>query len=107
MLCNFMINLGMLMIYNGMIKNELMKAVAMISTVFVFAFVGFEHSVANTVLFTIQAFQGGLEWGLALGNLAIVLAGNMVGGGLLIGWYYAYANDDTRHLRKRSASIGA
>ncbi|WP_084078602.1 formate/nitrite transporter family protein [Demequina sp. NBRC 110057] len=107
MLCNFMINLGMLMIYNGMIKNEVMKALAMISTVFVFAFVGFEHSVANTVLFTIEAFQGGLDWGLALGNLAIVLAGNLVGGGLLIGWYYAYANDSSRHLRKRATSIGA
>ncbi|WP_084130614.1 formate/nitrite transporter family protein [Demequina sp. NBRC 110055] len=101
-LCNLMINLGMLMIYNGMIKNDLMKAVAMISTVFVFAFVGFEHSVANTVLFTIAAFQGGLDWGLALGNLAIVLVGNLVGGGLLIGWYYAYANDDRRHLSRRA-----
>lgn len=99
-LCNFMINLGMLMVYNGMIKNDLMKAVAMISTVFVFAFVGFEHSVANTVLFSIAALDGGIAFGPALGNLIIVLAGNFVGGGLLIGWYYAYANDSGRLLHK-------
>jgi hypothetical protein len=24
-----------------------------------------------------------------------------VGGGLLIGWYYAYANDDRRYLTRR------
>lgn len=99
-LCNFMINLGMLMVYNGLIKSDLMKAVAMVSTVFVFAFVGFEHSVANTVLFTIVGLQHGLDWGLALGNLAIVLVGNFIGGGLLIGYYFAYANDDRRYLRK-------
>ncbi|MFV0634913.1 formate/nitrite transporter family protein [Demequina sp.] len=104
-LCNLMINLGMLMVYNGMIQNDLMKAVAMISTVFVFAFVGFEHSVANTVLFTIAAFEGGLDWGLAALNLIIVLIGNLIGGGLLIGWYYAYANDDRRHLSKRARGV--
>ncbi|WP_062464154.1 formate/nitrite transporter family protein [Demequina soli] len=97
-LCNFMINLGMLLVYNGLIKSDVLKAIAMIMTVFVFAFVGFEHSVANTVVFTVAALQGGLDWGPALGNLVIVLAGNFVGGGLLIGWYYAYANDDRRYL---------
>ena len=44
-----------------------------------------------------------LDWGPALGNLAIALAGNFVGGGLLIGWYYAYANDDRKFLRKQLA----
>jgi len=99
-LCNFMINIAMLLVYNGLIKEDLMKAVAMIASVFVFAFVGFEHSVANTVLFTIVGLNGGIDIGLAAANIVIVLAGNMVGGGLLIGWYYAYANDDRRYLRK-------
>jgi len=100
-LCNFMINLGMLMVYNGIIKSDVMKAVAMVSTVFVFAFVGLEHSVANTVLFTIVGLHEGIDVGLALGNLGIVLVGNFIGGGLLIGYYYAYANDDRKYLRKR------
>lgn len=98
-LCNFMINIAMLLVYNGLIKDDLMKSVAMIASVFVFAFVGFEHSVANTVLFTIVGLHDGIDVGAAAANVAIVLAGNFVGGGLLIGWYYAYANDDRRHLR--------
>ena len=82
LLCNFMINLAMLMVYNGIIKSDVMKAVAMVSTVFVFAFVGLEHSVANTVLFTIVGLHDGIDIGLALGNVAIVLVGNFIGGGL-------------------------
>lgn len=105
-LCNFMINLAMILVYNGMIKDDFTKSLAMIMSVFVFAFVGFEHSVANTVLFTVVGLQGGLDLGLALGNIVIVLLGNFVGGGLLIGLYYAYANDERRHLRKHEAKLG-
>lgn len=96
-LCNFMINLAMLLVYNGTIKDDFTKSLVMVISVFVFAFTGFEHSVANTVLFTIHGLGNGLDVGLALGNVGIVLLGNFVGGGLLIGWYYAYANDDRRH----------
>ncbi len=105
-LCNFMINLAMLLVYNGLIKDDYTKSLAMIMSVFVFAFVGFEHSVANTVLFTIVGLQHGLDVGLALGNIGIVLCGNFVGGGILIGYYYAYANDDRRYLRKKGAETG-
>lgn len=101
-LCNFMINLAMLMVYNGLIKDDLTKSIAMIMSVFVFAFVGFEHSVANTVLFTIVGLTQGIDVSLALANIGIVLLGNFVGGGLLIGFYYAYANDDRRYLRKQA-----
>lgn len=100
-LCNFMINLAMLLVYNGLIKDDFTKSLAMIMSVFVFAFVGFEHSVANTVVFAIVGLQGGVDVGLALGNIGIVLLGNFVGGGLLIGYYYAYANDDRKFLRKQ------
>lgn len=94
-----MINLAMLLVYNGLIKSDVGKMLVMIASVFVFGFVGFEHSVANTVLFSIVGLQQGIDVGLALGNLAIVLLGNYVGGGLLIGLYYAYANDDRRFHR--------
>jgi formate/nitrite transporter FocA (FNT family) len=101
-LCNFMINLAMILVYNGLIKDDFTKSLAMIMSVFVFAFVGFEHSVANTVVFSIVGLQGGVDVGLALGNIGIVLLGNFVGGGLLIGYYYAYANDDRKFLGKQS-----
>lgn len=99
-LCNFMINLAMLLVYNGLIKDDLTKSLVMNLSVFVFAFMGFEHSVANTVLFLVVGFETGISVGLASANLAIALAGNMVGGGLLIGLYYAYVNDDTKYLRR-------
>jgi formate/nitrite transporter FocA (FNT family) len=103
-LCNFMINLAMLLVYNGLIKDDLTKSLVMIVSVFIFAFLGFEHSVANTVLFTIVGLKEGVDLGLAVGNVVIALAGNFIGGGLLIGLYYAYVNDDAKYLRTRPQS---
>ncbi|WP_010532608.1 formate/nitrite transporter family protein [Brachybacterium squillarum] len=99
--CNFMINIAMLVVYNGFVKEDLAKCLVMVASVFVFAFLGFEHSVANTVLFLIVGLQGGLDVAAATGNVAIALVGNFIGGGVLIGIYYAYANDDTRAERRR------
>lgn len=98
-LCNLMINLAMLLVYNGLIKDDLTKSLVMIVSVLIFAFLGFEHSVANTVLFTIVGMVSGIDVGLALGNVAVALVGNFVGGGLLIGLYYAYVNDDRQYLK--------
>ena len=96
LLCNFMINLAMLLVYNGLIKEDITKCLAMVVSVFVFAFLGLEHSVANTVLFTMMGLRGVVDFGLAAGNVAIALIGNFIGGGVLIGFYYAYANDDRK-----------
>lgn len=95
-LCNFMINMAMLLVYNGLIKEDLTKCLVMVMAVFVFAFAGLEHSVANTVLFTIMSLREGIDLTLAVGNVALALIGNFIGGGLLIGIYYAYVNDDSR-----------
>lgn len=97
--CNFMINIAMTLIWNGFIKDDLTRSLAMIMAVFIFAFLGFEHSVANTVLFTVVGFTHGIDIGLALGNVAIALVGNYIGGGLLIGLYYAWANDHRHYLK--------
>lgn len=98
-LCNLMINLAMLLVYNGLIKDDLTKSLVMIMSVFIFAFMGFEHSVANTVLFSIVGLKTDISFGLAVANVSVALAGNLVGGGLLIGLYYAYVNDDAKYLR--------
>lgn len=100
-LCNFMINMAMLLVYNGLIRDDLTKSLVMILSVFVFAFLGLEHSVANTVLFTIVGLREGIDVGLAAANVAIALVGNFIGGGLLIGLYYAYVNDSARYLNTR------
>lgn len=106
-LCNLCINIAMLLVYNGMIKDDLTKCLVMITSVFIFVFIGLEHSVANTVLFSIVGLQDGLDLGPAVGNLGIALVGNFIGGGLLIGLYYAYVNDDARWLRRRTARSAA
>ena len=98
--CNFFINLAMLMVYNGAVKEDIVKALVMIVSVFVFAYLGFEHSVANTVLFTIVGVDHGIAILPAIGNIVICLIGNWVGGGVLIGLYYAYLNDEARYLRQ-------
>lgn len=98
-LCNFCINLAMLLVYNGLIDSDLVKCLVMITAVFIFAFLGLEHSVANSVLFGIVGLREGLDLGAALGNIGIALVGNFIGGGLLIGLYYAYVNDDSRWRR--------
>ncbi|MCR2053607.1 formate/nitrite transporter family protein [Actinomyces bowdenii] len=105
-LCNFMINLAMLLIYNGYIAEDWSKIFSMIIAVFVFAFLGLEHSVANTVLFTVVGLNHGIDIPLAMGNVAVALLGNFVGGGLLIGAYYAYVNDDSRYLRRHGGDEG-
>ncbi|MCG2802525.1 MAG: formate/nitrite transporter family protein [Cellulomonas sp.] len=97
-LCNLLINLAMLLVYNGLIKDDLTKSLTMITAVFVFAFSGLEHSVANTVLFTMVGLREGIDLGLAAGNVGIALLGNFVGGGVLIGLAYAYMNDDRQYL---------
>lgn len=101
-LCNMLINVAMLLVYNGFVTDTLTMALAMVTAVFLFAFLGLEHSVANTVLFSIMALNSGIDLGLAAGNVAIALIGNYLGGGLLIGIYYAYVND-RRHLDDREA----
>ena len=103
--CNFFINLAMLMVYNGFIKDDVMKALAMIMSVFVFAYLGFEHSVANTVLFTVVGVQEGIAILPAIGNVGLALLGNFIGGGILIGLYYAYLNDEEGWLRKHPEKI--
>jgi formate/nitrite transporter FocA (FNT family) len=105
-LCNLMINLAMLLVYNGLIKDDLTKSLVMLMSVFVFAFLGFEHSVANTVLFSIVGVQEGINLVAAAGNVAIALVGNFIGGGVLIGLYYAYVNDDARYRRDHPEAAG-
>lgn len=105
LLCNFCINIAMLLVYNGLIRDDLTKSLVMITSVFIFAFLGPEHSVANTVLFSIVGLREGIDLAAAAGNVGLALLGNFLGGGLLIGLYYAYVNDDTQWLRSQGGAV--
>ena len=92
-LCNFCINIGMLMVYNGKLTNDFTKCVIMVVAVFVFAFLGFEHSIADSVLFLIMGLQGAGDPLMEVLAIVVILLGNFVGGGLLIGLNFAVMND--------------
>lgn len=97
--CNFFINMSMLMIYSGNTKDDFGKVIGVVFGVFIFMYLGLEHSVANTVLFCTAFFYDifhnahVLIVSDAIQNLFWVLIGNYIGGGLLIGLYYSYIND--------------
>ncbi len=101
--CNFFINVSMLMVYSGNIKDDITKVVAMAFGVFIFMYLGLEHSVANTVLFCTAFFfdlfhnTNHLDLSLAVQNVLWVLLGNYIGGGVLIGLYYSFVNDNRKH----------
>ncbi len=105
--CNFFINVAMLMVYSGNIKNDSAKIIAMFFGVFAFAYLGLEHSVANTTFFILagmleifQEVNVGFNPLAASMNVIIVILGNFIGGGFLIGYYYAYMNDNSNKLKK-------
>lgn len=73
------------------LKTETAKIMMAILGVMTFVSCGFEHSIANMTFFTIGLLTPGsaaISMGGALYNLAIVTAGNMVGGILFVALPY-------------------
>ncbi len=91
--CNVLINLAMLLVYKGALRSEGGKILTLWSAVFLFVVMGTEHSIANSVLFLMTGLHVGIDVGAALAAVLIALAGNLVGGGLVVGATYAWLND--------------
>lgn len=76
------------------------KAVAVVFPVSAFVAAGFEHSIANLYLLPmamlVQGPSGPLEWSAVLRSLLPVLAGNLVGGVVLVGLVYHLGYHDKR-----------
>ncbi|WP_342116747.1 formate/nitrite transporter family protein [Pseudoduganella sp. OTU4001] len=91
-LCNALVCLAVWMAMAG--RSVADKAVAVVFPVSAFVAAGFEHSVANLYLLPmallLQAPGGALGWSAVMGNLLPVLAGNLVGGALLVGLVYRF-----------------
>lgn len=78
-------------------KDDAGKVISMIFIIFIFAFLGFEHVIANFSSFPLAYFSfGGALPGMTLSTVAVnwLLAGlgNFVGGGLIIGLIYSWLN---------------
>ena len=78
-------------------KEEVAKIMVLILIVFMFVYLGFEHSIANMGTFAMAMLGGGaLTFGEALHNLFYSTAGNVVGGVLLVGLPFTYLNPSER-----------
>lgn len=79
-------------------KDDAGKIMAIIFIIFIFAFLGFEHVIANFPAFSLAYFasNGAMEamtTGNVLHNLTFALIGNYIGGGLVVGLGYAWLNN--------------
>ena len=82
---------------NLRMKDDAGKVMAIIFVIFIFAFLGYEHVIANFPAFSFAFFASngaitGMTLGSILHNLFFALIGNYVGGALIIGITYAWLN---------------
>jgi formate/nitrite transporter len=94
---NYFINASVIVAMQ--VTEHLAKIVVLMMGVTVFAYMGFEHVVANSALFAVALLEQPESVNvLQVGkNFLLSLIGNYVGGGLVIGLFYAYLNDHRRH----------
>ena len=72
-------------------NEEVAKILVLVPIVFIFVYLGFEHSIANMATFSMAMLGGGvLTMGEALHNLFFSTVGNVVGGVLLVGLPFIY-----------------
>jgi formate/nitrite transporter len=102
---NYFINASVIVAMQ--LTEHLAKIVVLMMGVTVFAYMGFEHVVANSALFAMALFEEPESVNvLQVGkNFLFSLLGNYVGGGLVIGLFYAYLNDHRRDALR--SKIGA
>lgn len=74
-------------------KEDVAKILIMILVVFMFLYLGFEHSIANMGTFSISLLGNGqIDIGDAVYNLVFSTLGNIVGGVVLLALPFAYIN---------------
>ncbi|QHW37714.1 formate/nitrite transporter family protein [Staphylococcus ursi] len=90
---NFFINIALVIAMQ--IDDVLAKMFVMMFGVTIFAFMGYEHVVYNACLFIASAiYQTDAFNALHMTkNIVGAFLGNYIGGGLIIGLFYAYLND--------------
>jgi formate/nitrite transporter len=86
-LCNVLVCMAMWMAMAG--RSVVDKAVAIVFPISAFVAAGFEHSIANMYFFPLAMLLGApLGWGDFARNIAPVIAGNLVGGSVLVALVY-------------------
>jgi nitrite transporter NirC len=78
-------------------KDEVAKILVLVMIVFIFVYLGFEHSIANMGTFSMAILGGGaLTIGDAVHNLLFSTIGNVVGGVFLVGLPFTFLNPHER-----------
>lgn len=92
-LCNWLVCLAFFV--PMALKGDGPKMFSMILFVFCFFISGYEHSIANMCTFAIALVlnhPGTISISGVIHNLIPVTIGNLIGGGVLMGWMYYYVN---------------
>lgn len=92
-LCNWLICMAFFIPMS--MKDDGAKMFAMMLFVFCFFISGYEHSIANMCTFAIALVlnhPGTISLGGVIHNLIPVTIGNLIGGGVFMGYMYYYAN---------------
>ena len=100
---NYFINISVIVVMQ--LREHLAKILVLMMGVIIFAYMGFEHVVANSALFAMALLEHPESVNvLQVGkNFFFSLIGNYVGGGLVIGLFYAYLNDHRRDASRPNA----
>lgn len=86
-LCNVLVCMAVWMALAGRSVTD--KAVAIVFPITAFVAAGFEHSIANMYFFPLAMLLGApLSWADVAHNLVPVIAGNVVGGSVLVALVY-------------------
>ena len=96
MFANIVVNVAVLI--SMRMKDDAGKIMAIIFIIYIFAFLGFEHVIANFPAFSLAYFASngtieGMTTGAVIHNLSFALIGNYIGGGLVMGLGYAWLNN--------------
>jgi len=102
--CNYFINISVIIAMQ--VHESLAKIVVLMMGVTIFAYLGLEHVVANSALFVMALFHQPAAVDLLHTGKSFVcsLLGNYVGGGLVVGLFYAYLNDPRGERLETTAS---
>lgn len=87
-LCNLLVCLALWMA--GRTQSDGAKIAVLWFALLAFIGSGFEHCVANMTLFALGVLQDTATWGDLAANLAWTVPGNVVGGGLVVGFGYSW-----------------
>lgn len=79
-------------------KDDAGKVMSIIFIIFIFAFLGYEHVIANFPAFSLAYFAShgtltAMTAGSVIHNFFFALIGNYIGGGLVMGMGYAWLNN--------------